>query len=143
MFLGEYKHNLDSKGRVSVPSKFRSELGSSAIVTKGLDNCLFLYTKGEWEVMANKLASLPVSSSSARAFARLMLSGAMEVEIDKFGRVLLPAYLRSFAGIKSEVVVSGVASRIEIWNAQSWEKYSKDAENNSSELAEKLTDWEI
>ncbi|HUD21096.1 MAG TPA: division/cell wall cluster transcriptional repressor MraZ [Candidatus Saccharimonadales bacterium] len=143
MFLGEYTHSLDSKGRISVPSKFRADLGASAIVTKGLDGCLFLYPKGEWEVMANKLASLPVSSSSARAFARLMLSGAMEVEIDKFGRVLLPGYLRTFAGIKSEVVVTGVAQRIEIWDKTAWGTFTTDAESKSSELAENLTEWEI
>ncbi len=143
MLIGEYQHSLDSKGRLSVPAKFRSELGSSAIVTKGLDSCLFLYPKGEWEKMTQKLASLPVSSSNARAFSRMMLSGAMEVEIDKQGRALLPAYLRDFAGINGEAVVAGVLNRVEIWDKQAWASYSKTAEKSSSETAESLAEWEI
>ncbi len=143
MLIGEYHHNLDSKGRLSVPVKFRSELGSSAIVTKGLDNCLFLYPKGEWEKMTMKLANLPVSSASARAFSRMMLSGAMEVEVDRLGRALLPAYLREFAGIKGEAVLSGVYNRVEIWDKKAWSDYSKQAEASSAENAEKLADWEI
>lgn len=143
MFIGEYHHNLDTKGRISVPVKFRSELGSSAIVTKGLDSCLFLYPKGEWEVMAQKLAQLPVSSSSARAFARLMLSGAMEVEIDKQGRALLPQYLRDYAGISGEAVSAGLFNRVEIWDKKAWQSYNDESGRNSAELAEKLTEWEI
>lgn len=143
MLIGEYQHNLDSKGRISVPVKFRTELGSSAIVTKGLDSCLFLYPKGEWEVMAQKLSSLPVSSSNARAFSRLMLSGAMEVEIDKQGRALLPSYLRDYAGIKGETVMAGVFNRVEIWDKQAWREYSKNAESRQSETAEELAQWEI
>ncbi|MBI4948495.1 division/cell wall cluster transcriptional repressor MraZ [Candidatus Berkelbacteria bacterium] len=143
MFLGEYKHSLDAKGRMSVPVKFRSDLGSSAIVTRGLDSCLFLYPKGEWEVMANKLASLPITNPNARAFARMMLSGAMEVEIDKQGRALLPSYLREYAGIKNESVVAGVFNRVEIWEPQAWEKYSKAAEENSEKNAEGLGEWGI
>jgi len=143
MFLGEYQHNLDSKGRLSVPAKFRNDLGASAIVTKGLDGCLFLYPKGEWEMMANKLAALPVSSSKARAFARMMLSGAMEVEIDKLGRILLPAYLRDFSSIEGEAIVAGVFNRIEIWNKTAWSDYSRESETNSSANAEELKEWEI
>lgn len=143
MLIGEYQHSIDTKGRVSVPVKFRTELGSSAIVTKGLDSCLFLYPKGEWEVMAQKLASLPVSSSNARAFARMMLSGAMEVEIDKQGRALLPAYLRDYAGIKGETVMAGVFNRVEIWEKKAWGEYSKSAQANSTENAEALKEWEI
>ncbi len=143
MFIGEYHHNLDAKGRVSIPAKFRAELGSSAIVTKGLDNSLFVYPKGEWEAMASKLASLPVSSSSARSFARMMLSGAMELEIDKLGRALLPAYLRDFAGIEGEVTIAGMFNRVEIWDKKAWSVYSQDAQEHSSDNAEKLTEWEI
>lgn len=143
MLIGEYHHSLDTKGRLSVPAKFRSELGSSAIVTKGLDGCLFLYPKGEWEMMAQKLAKLPVSSSSARAFSRQMLSGAMEVEIDKLGRVLLPSYLRTFAQLNGEAVLSGVFNRIEIWDKKAWTDYSAQAEASSTENAEKLAEWEI
>ncbi len=143
MLIGEYQHSIDTKGRVAVPAKFRTELGSSAIVTKGLDSCLFLYPKGEWEVMANKLANLPVSSSNARSFARLMLSGAMEVEIDKQGRALLPSYLREYAGLNGETIMAGVYNRVEIWDKKAWKDYSKTAEANSSATAETLTEWEI
>jgi MraZ protein len=143
MLIGEYHHNLDSKGRLSVPIKFRAELGSSAIVTKGLDGCLFLYPKAEWEMMAQKLANLPVSSSSARAFSRLMLSGAMELDIDKLGRALLPGYLRDYADLRGEAVLSGVFNRVEIWDKQAWGEYSKQAEASSTENAEKLAEWEI
>jgi MraZ protein len=143
MLIGEYTHNLDPKGRISVPAKFRAELGASAIVTRGLDACLFLYPKAEWEAMSSKLASLPISSSSARSFSRMMLSGAMEVEIDKQGRALLPAYLREYAGIAGQVVVTGVYNRAEIWDKGTWEAYSKDAAAESAANAEKLTEWEF
>ncbi len=143
MLIGEYTHNLDPKGRISVPAKFRAELGASAIVTRGLDKCLFLYPRTEWEAMSTKLASLPISSSSARSFSRMMLSGAMEVEIDKQGRALLPAYLRDYAGIAGQVVVTGVYNRAEIWDKGTWEAYSKEAANASEANAEKLTEWEF
>lgn len=143
MFIGEYNHNLDQKGRIAVPVKFRTELGSSAIVTKGLDSCLFVYPKEEWNKMTDKLAALPVSSSSARSFSRLMLSGAMEVEIDKQGRALLPGYLREYADLKDAVVMAGVLNRVEIWDKQRWASYSQEAETNASDNAEKLAEWEI
>lgn len=143
MFLGEYQHNLDAKGRVSVPVKYRSDLGSSAIVTKGLDSCLYLYPKGEWEKMAEKIANLPISSSSARSFARVMLAGAMEVELDKQGRVLLPAYLREYASIDGEAVLAGVYNRVEIWNKEAWKENTKNEEGNISNTAETLQGWEI
>lgn len=143
MFLGEYKHSLDAKGRVSIPAKFRAELGHSAIVTKGLEGCLFLYPKSEWQIMAEKLSRLPVSSASARALSRMMLSGAMEVEIDKLGRALLPGYLREYAGIDGEAVVAGVYNRVEIWDKKAWSQYTKDAESKSADIAEQLSQWEI
>jgi len=143
MLIGEYKHSLDGKGRLSIPVKFRSELGSSAIVTKGLEGCLFVYPKESWDIMAQKLSNLPVSSSNARAFSRLMLSGAMEVEIDKLGRALIPGYLREYADLEGEVVVNGVYNRLEIWDKKAWTTYSKDAEGKSSEIAESLTEWEV
>ena len=143
MFIGEYHHSLDSKGRLSVPAKFRSELGSSAIVTKGLDACLFVYPKEEWLKMTEKLAQLPVASSSARSFSRLLLSGAMEVEIDKQGRALLPAYLRDYAGIEGDVVATGVLNRVELWDKTAWSEYQKSSESNASDNAESLTEWNI
>ncbi len=143
MFLGEYKHSLDAKGRISIPAKFRAELGSSAIVTKGLEGCLFLYPKMVWEQTAQRIASLPLSSANARSFSRLMLSGAMEVEIDKLGRALLPSYLRDYAAIDGEAVMAGLYNRVEIWDRKAWEQVTKDAEDRSSDIAEQLKDWEI
>ena len=143
MFIGEYKHSLDAKGRISIPVKFRADLGSSAIVTKGLEDCLYLYPKGVWEEMAQRIANLPISSASARSFSRLMLSGAMELEIDKLGRVLLPGYLREYSGIDGEAVMAGLYNRVEIWNKESWMQTTKDAETRSSDIAEELKDWEI
>jgi len=143
MFLGEYKHSLDAKGRISIPVRFRSELGLAAIVTKGLEGCLSLYPKNVWENMAQRIASLPISSASARSFSRLMLSGAMEVEIDKLGRALLPGYLREYAGIDGEAVMAGLYNRVEIWDKKAWESVTKDAESRSGDIAEELKEWEI
>ena len=125
MFIGEYNHNTDEKGRLAVPAKFRAKLQKGAVVTKGLDNCLFLYPKKEWEELAGKLSNLPISQKGARAFARMMLAGAFEVEIDKQGRVVLPQTLRDFAGIKKTTVVAGLYNRLEIWSKTSWETYRK------------------
>lgn len=138
MFIGEFKHSADQKGRIAIPAKFRLHLIKGAVVTRGLDNCLFLYPKEEWEELANKLAKLPISQKDARAFTRLMLSGAMEVEIDKQGRITLPQYLREYAKIKNEVIVTGLYSRIEIWDKEEWEKYKKQAEEKSVDISEHL-----
>jgi len=138
MFIGEYKHNLDDKGRVAVPKKFRSDLRSGAVVTRGLDSCLFLYTKKEWEKLAQKLANLPFAQANTRAFARLMLAGAMDVEVDGQGRVVLPEYLRKFAGLNKEVVVAGLYSRLELWDSEKWAEYKKKTENESTKIAEQM-----
>lgn len=106
MFIGEYKHTIDEKGRLAVPVKFRAQLSSGAVVTRGLDNCLFLYTEDEWKILAEKLASLPINKANTRAFSRLMLAGAMDVSMDKQGRVILPDYLRKYAGVGKNVVVA-------------------------------------
>lgn len=140
MFIGEYSHNLDDKGRVAVPSKFRVRLNKGAVVTRGLDNCLFLYTKDEWQKMAEKLAALPISQANSRAFARLMLAGAMDVELDKQGRIILPEYLRQFAQIKKEVVIAGLYNRLEIWDQVIWNKYKGQTESQSSEIAERMAE---
>ena len=140
MFIGEYSHNLDDKGRVAVPSKFRVRLNKGAVVTRGLDNCLFLYTKDEWQKMAEKLAALPISQANSRAFARLMLAGAMDVELDKQGRIILPEYLRQFAQIKKEVVIAGLYNRLEIWDQVIWSKYKGQTESQSSEIAERMAE---
>jgi len=138
MFIGEYNHNLDEKGRLAVPVKFRNDLKKGAVVTKGLDGCLFLYTMNEWKALAEKLSRLPISQSGTRAFARLMLAGAMDVQIDKQGRIVIPDYLRKYAGMKKKIVVSGLYSRLEIWDESSWEKYKKKTEKESEDIAEKL-----
>ncbi len=138
MLLGEYTHNLDIKGRVAVPAKFREKLTAGAIITRGLDNCLFLFANKEWEALAAKLTALPLAQSNSRAFARLMLAGAMDVEIDNQGRILIPDYLRKYAGLKKQVVVAGLYNRVEIWDAENWERYKQKTESASDEIAEKL-----
>lgn len=140
MFIGEFSHNLDDKGRLAIPAKFRRELSKGAVVTKGLDNCLFLYTKTEWGQLAEKLAALPFSQSNSRAFSRHMLAGAMDVEIDTQGRAVLPEYLRAFAGLKKNVVLAGLYSRVEIWDEIKWNDYKKATEANSNEIAEKMAE---
>ncbi len=138
MFIGEYQHTLDEKGRVAIPTKFRSEVAHGAVVTRGLDNCLFLYPKGEWEKLAKKLSELPMSKANTRAFVRLMLAGAMDVELDSQGRVVLPDYLRKYAGAKKDVVIAGVLNRLEIWDETAWEKYKAGTEKESVKIAEEL-----
>lgn len=138
MFIGEYTHNLDEKGRIAIPVKFRRELSKGAVVTRGLDNCLFLYTATEWAKLAEKLATLPVSQANSRAFSRLMLAGAMDVEVDKQGRVVLPEYLRAFAGLKKNIIIAGLYNRAEIWDEEKWNTYKGQTEANSNEIAEKM-----
>jgi len=138
MFIGEYQHNIDQKGRIAIPAKFRRELREGAIVTRGLDHCLFVLTKKDWEVLAKKLINLPLSQANSRAFMRLMLAGATDGELDSQGRILIPEYLRKYAGLTREAVVAGLYSRIEIWNAAAWKKYKEKTESASDEIAEKL-----
>lgn len=143
MFIGEYQHTIDQKGRLAVPAKFRAKLAQGAVVTRGLDRCLFLYSKDEWKKLAIRLAELPISQKDSRAFVRLMLAGAMDLEIDKQGRVNLPQYLREYAGIKGEAVVAGLYSRVEIWNKQKWNKYKDEAEKKSNDIAEHMKELGI
>ena len=140
MFIGEYTHNLDDKGRVAVPAKFREELRGGAVVTRGLDQCLTLYTKESWQQMAEKLSALPTTDQNARAFARLMLAGAMAVELDRAGRIVIPQYLRKFANLSGSVVVAGLYNRIELWNQKDWQAYQAKAETGASDIASQLTD---
>ena len=140
MFIGEYQHNLDDKGRLAIPAKLRAELKKGAVVTRGLDSCLFLYTKSEWAKLAEKLAALPFSQANSRAFARLMLAGAMEVDVDAQGRVVLPEYLRSFATLKKSITVAGLYSRIELWDEEKWKQYKSTTETNSNEIAERMAE---
>jgi MraZ protein len=138
MFIGEYQHTIDEKGRMAVPAKFRVKLAKGAVVTRGLDNCLFLYTESEWKNLAERLAKLPISKANTRAFARLMLAGAMDVSLDKQGRIILPDYLRKYAGIGKNVIVAGLYSRLEIWDEAKWETYKRGTEKTSGDIAEQL-----
>lgn len=138
MFIGEYTNKIDEKGRLAVPAKFRADLAGGAVVTKGLDGCLFVYTKPEWEKLAERLTTLPLTAANARAFARHMLAGAMDVELDKQGRINLPGYLRQFATINSSVVVAGLFNRLEIWNETTWREYQQKTEAQTNEIAEQL-----
>jgi len=138
MFIGEFQHAIDDKGRLAIPVKFRKKLAGGAVVTRGLDDCLFVYSAAEWKKLAEKLAALPLTQSNSRAFARLMLAGAMDVEIDRQGRVLLPDYLRKFAGLGKDAVVAGLYNRIEVWDRQRWEKYKARTEKRSNEIAERM-----
>jgi len=125
---------------VAVPKKFRGDLLKGAVVTRGLDNCLFLYTKTEWQKLAEKLANLPFAQANTRAFARLMLAGAMDVGIDKQGRIMLPEYLRNFAGLKKNTTVAGLYNRLEIWDQKKWEAYKKQTESQSTKIAEQMAE---
>ena len=138
MFIGEYKHSLDDKGRLAIPTKFRKKLTKGAVVTRGLDTSLFLFPKEEWDKLAEKLASLPLGQSNSRAFARLMLAGAMDVSLDKQGRVVLPEYLRSYASLKKNTVIAGLYTRLEIWDEKKWETYKKKVESDADKVAEQL-----
>lgn len=138
MFIGEFLHSIDDKGRLAVPIKFRTDLTQGAIVTKGLDGCLFLYTLTEWDKLVQKIKNMPISQSNARAFSRLMLGGAIDLVPDKQGRINLPKYLMKFAGIKNNVIVTGLFNRLEIWDAKIWEEYKKKTEKDVEKMAEQL-----
>ncbi|MBI2448587.1 division/cell wall cluster transcriptional repressor MraZ [Candidatus Microgenomates bacterium] len=139
MFIGEYSYTIDEKGRVATPVKYRVQLGDGVVVTRGLDNCLFMYAKKDWAVLAEKLGNMPTTDKSARDYARLMLAGAMDIEPDKAGRIVLPQYLRDFASLKKNVVVAGLYNRIEIWDETTWKKYEQEVEKNSGDIADKLS----
>lgn len=138
MFIGEYTHSLDTKGRMAIPAKFRPRILNEAIITRGLDSCLFVFTKADWEELAKKLVALPMAQANSRAFARLMLAGATHAELDSQGRILIPDYLRTYAGLNKEAVVAGLYNRIEVWDTGAWADYKKKTESNSEEIAEKL-----
>jgi len=137
-FIGEYNHSIDNKGRLAIPAKFRSSLKKGAVVTKGLDGCLFMYTSKEWKAVVAKLSQMPFSQGKSRAFARLMLAGAMQVKIDVQGRINLPKYLINFASLKNNAVIAGLMNRLEIWDEKAWDKYKKQTEPESEKIAEEL-----
>ena len=138
MFIGEYQATIDEKGRISIPAKFRTQLNSTVVVTRGLDNSLFLYNLDEWQKLAEKLSSLPISSANTRAFSRLMLAGAMDCEVDKQGRIGLPPYLKEFAQINKKIIFAGLYNRIEVWSDELWTTYKNQTEKESNAIAEQL-----
>lgn len=141
--MGEYFHSLDTKGRLILPAKFREEMGESFIITKGLDRCLFVYTKTEWLSVENKLKQLPLAKAEARAFVRFFFAGAAEIDCDKQGRFVLPPTLREYAVLEKDVVVIGVSSRIEIWSKEAWQNYNEQIAPTVAEIAEHLVDLGI
>jgi MraZ protein len=138
MLIGEYHHTLDPKKRLSLPSKFRKELGERVVLTRGLDSCLFIFSENSWRTIAEKLATLPLTASDTRGFSRFLLSGAAETEVDGAGRILIPEYLKEFAGLKSSVILAGLGERIEVWDEKLWSEYRRQIEKNADQLAEKL-----
>ncbi len=138
MFLGEYLHTLDSKNRISIPAKFRKDLGRVVVVTRGLDHCLYLYSRKAWEREARLYAAEVNGSAARRGLARLFLAGSAEGEVDKAGRVLIPEHLKSFATISDKAIIAGVADRVEIWEEEAWKKYTAEIERDANAFAEKV-----
>lgn len=138
MLIGEYTHTLDPKKRLSLPSKWREELGRMLIVTRGLDNCLFVYPQNEWRKITEKIGQLPLGQADTRSFNRFFLSGAVEVGVDSVGRILVPDFLKDFAKLDSKVVLAGIHDRVEIWDEKHWIEYKTQIELQADSLAEKL-----
>jgi len=143
VFIGEYKHTIDPKNRMTIPSKFQGQLSDGAIITRGLDNCLFIFTNEEWKRVADQIKQQSFVTANARAFSRLMLAGAMDVKLDNQGRILIPSYLSDYAKLETKIVVAGLYDRLEIWNEDAWEKYKKDTESNANDIAEHMADLGI
>lgn len=143
MFMGEYHHTIDIKGRMIVPSKFREGLGETFVITRGLDQCLFGYPMSEWQVIEEKLKALPLTKKDARAFTRFFFSGATECELDKQGRVNIATPLLQYAKLEKECVVIGVSNRIELWSKSIWETYVAEQEDSFEEIAENMIDFDI
>ncbi|WP_310261707.1 division/cell wall cluster transcriptional repressor MraZ [Fictibacillus barbaricus] len=143
MFMGEYQHSIDEKGRMIIPSKFRDELGSEFVLTRGLDQCVFGYPLNEWKVIEDKLKTLPFTKKDARAFTRFFFSGAAECQLDKQGRVNIASTLRDYAKLEKDCVVIGVSNRIEIWSKSIWEEYFSKSEDSFGEIAESLMDFDL
>ena len=143
MFLGEFSHALDEKGRLTIPAKFRDELAGGLVITRGIDPCLSVYPRQEWDSLAERIAKLPVTQRSARDFGRLMFSGAADFIPDRQGRVLIPQGLRDYAGLDSEAIIIGLYNRLEIWNPESWTDVREKVEENPESIAEKLQELDI
>ncbi|MBA3789020.1 division/cell wall cluster transcriptional repressor MraZ [Patescibacteria group bacterium] len=140
MFIGEYRHTFDAKNRISLPAKFRKELGASVIVTRGLDHCLYVYPKAAWKKEAAKIAIHSTGGAAGRGLSRLLLAGATEADVDSAGRILIPDYLKTFAGLAVKSVIAGVSDRVEVWDERAWETYTKNIERDADAFAEKLVD---
>lgn len=138
MLIGEFTHTLDIKKRLSLPSKFRKQFGKKVVVTKGLDNCLFVYSLKEWGKISEHLGKLSIGQSDTRGFNRFMLAGAVEIEVDSVGRILIPDFLKDFAQLSNKVVLAGIHNRVELWNEKAWSLYKKRIEKQADQLAEKL-----
>jgi len=138
MLIGQYEHTIDIKKRLALPAKFRGELGEKIIITKGIEACLVVYTEKEFKIMSDKISNLTISQSEARSFTRTILAGAMEVNLDKLGRILVPDYLKKYAGLNKNVVICGLSNRLEIWDSASWEAWTKKAEKGVDEIVSKL-----
>jgi MraZ protein len=143
MIIGQYNYNLDPKKRLTIPTKFRSVLSEGAVLTRGIDGCLFLYPQKQWNELADKLSKLPLSQSNARSFARVMLAGAMDVKVDSLGRILIPDYLKEYASLNKSVVIAGLYDRIEIWNEDDWKKYGQTTNAQVESMAEGLKELGI
>jgi len=143
MFIGEYIYTIDNKGRINIPAKFRERLGEIFFITKGLDNCLFVFPETEWRNFENKLKQLPLTNKNARAFVRLFFSGATECSLDKQGRVTIAQNLRDFADFEKEVAIIGVSTRIEIWSKNNWDKYNDSANISYDDIAEQMAELGI
>lgn len=140
MLIGEHKHTMDTKKRLSLPSKFRKELGKKVVLTRGLDTCVFVYSVSEWKKFSEKLSSLSMGQADTRAFNRFILGGAVEVDIDAAGRVLVPDFLKDFAKLKESVVVAGISNRVELWDEKTWNNYQAKVSKQADAVAEKLGD---
>ena len=143
MFIGEYSYTIDHKKRLAIPSKFRKSLGKRAIITRGLDNCLVVYPVKEWQKLTKKLENLPSSKIDARGFSRIILSGAVDVNLDKLGRILIPDYLKKYAGLKKEVMAIGLSNKIEIWDEKNWKDYRQKTEKEIGDMAGRLEELGI
>ncbi|MFC7392452.1 division/cell wall cluster transcriptional repressor MraZ [Scopulibacillus cellulosilyticus] len=143
MFMGEYQHNIDDKGRLIIPSKFREELGSSFVLTRGLDQCVFGYPLDEWKQIEQKLKALPFTKKDARAFTRFFFSGASECQLDKQGRVTITQPLRDYAKLEKDCAIIGVSNRIEIWSKSNWDSYYEESEASFGEISESLLDFDL
>jgi len=143
MFIGEYNYSIDEKKRLAVPVRFRLLIGKKAVITRGLDQCLWIFPVKEWKTLAEKISKLPLAQSDARGFTRLMLGGAMEVSVDSMGRILIPDYLKKYAGLKKKVSLIGVLNRVEIWSEEVWDKYRSQTEKEGDNIAERLKELGI